>query len=1209
MIEKNHLAKQSIRVAILLFTLMFLSFPQRTVASRHEAALEKVTLQLKWLHQFQFAGYYAAKEQGFYQEEGLDVEIRARDPRQNNIQQVLDGEAEYGVSDSILLLYRMRGEPVVVLAPIFQQSPLVYMTLRSSGIESPYQLKGKRVMVYPHGTDGLPLEAMFHELGIEEQDFSSVPKTVSPDALENGFVDAYPGYLANEAYYFQKKNMAINIIDPQNYGVDFYGDMLFTSQAELMHHPGRSERFLRASLKGWQYALNNTEENVELILRKYGAGKSREHLQYEADVIRRMVKPDDIPLGKIDRGRLQYIARTFKRLGFTEKEELPKTFLIRQPVDPSISLTDAELQWLKTHQLIKVANETDWPPFDFAEHGVAKGYSIDLLNLIAEKTGLQLEYVNGYSWESLLEMGQRKEVDLFPAMWKTDVREQFLQFSPPYIGTPYILVIHEDKNQIQRIEDLNGRTLAGIKGFASTELVKEHYPDIRVLEVSNAAEGLRLVSYGKIDAYLGSYGETDFEIRENLITHLKIAGETSLGGHAQTPQLHIAVRKDWPELSGIIQKAMDSITLEEKRVLQTTWLQADITRTALELSQEERAWLGDHPILRVAFDIDWPPAEFVSQSGEIDGIAADYLKRMEDLLGVKFETASPQSWKEMLLSFQHKELDFFSAISPTPQRDEWMDFTDPYLSFPIVIVTRKDVPYIGNLDDLGNNIVAVVESYASHDILRKNHPNLFLLPTRNIAEALKAVANGKAFAFIGSLATISHVVEREGLSNLKVSGGTPYTFKITMGVRKGETLLLSLLQKALNAISPHERSAIYNRWIRVNFEPAVDYSLVWKISASALLIVTAILYWNRRLSSLARDLKIAKNAAEAANRAKSVFLANMSHELRTPLTGILGYAQMLEQESDLTESQREGIHVIHRSGEHLLILINDILDFSKIDADRIELHPEEFALPSFLKQLAEMTRPDAKQRGLSFVFEAPENLPHIVYGDQKRLRQVLLNLLRNAVKYTEQGSVVFRVTHRAMEHNASTATQEISGAPSHQRVNPPILLRFEVEDSGVGIASSQLEAIFHPFQQTDSQTLREGSSGLGLTISRRLVQMMGTRLQVASTEGQGSTFFFDLELPVIEAASMHSPPVLSTEASPEAFSHDALLIAMETLPSSCLAELSQGAEEADITLLRTAIGHVRKRNALLADTLAQLTNNFEYETILTLLQQIKSSHS
>ena len=1150
--------------------------------------LEQVTLQLKWLHQFQFAGYYAAKEHGFYREEGLDVTIRRRDPGKNNIRQVLDGEAEYGIADSILLLYRMQGEPVVLLAPIFQQSPLIYMSLRGSGIESPYQFKGKRVMVYPRGTDGLPLEAMFNELGLKEETFWPVLNPAGPDALIKGEIDVYPGYLTNEPYYFRQKNINVNIIDPQNYGVDFYGDMLFTSQAELENHPGRAERFLRASLKGWEYALDNTEEIIDFILQKYGTDKSREHLQYEADIVRRIINPDHIPLGKLDEGRLRYLAKTFKRLGFTESDEVPHDFFLRQPLEPLIELTDKEMQWLKKRRGIRVANENDWPPFDFAENGIARGFSIDLLKLIAQKTGLRLEYVNGYPWDELLEKGRRKEVDVFPAIWKSEEREQFLNFSTPYIDTPHLLVIHKDERHITTIDDLKDRILAGVKGFASTELVRKYYPDVQLREVGSAAEGLRLVSYGRADAYLGSYGETDFEMRRHLITNLKIAGETTLGGRIQASQLHIAVRKDWPELSEIVRKALNSISQEEMRVLQRKWLQAEIRQTTLELSSEERIWLKEHPVLQVAFDPDWPPVEFADGAGGISGIAADYLKRISELLGVRIEPASPSSWKEMLTSFRRGDFDFFSAISLTPQRNEWMEFTAPYLSVPIVIVTREEVPYIGTIEDLGDRTVAVVDGYASQDLLFGNYPDVSLLPALNVKEGLMAVTNGEAFAFVGSLATISHIIGREGLSELKVSGETPFTFDVGMGVRRGETILLNLLRKALAAIPSLERSAIYSKWIHVNFEPTVDYSLLWKVSASALIAVALVLYWNRRLSSMARELKIAGDAAEAANRAKSVFLANMSHELRTPLTSILGYAQLLEQASALTKTQREGVEVIQSNGMHLLTLINDVLDFARIETNRLELYPEEFALPDFLKQLVEIARSNAEQKGLSFTYNASDDLPAIVSGDQKRLRQILLNILRNAVKFTPQGSVIFSVTKVAQDD---------------QRVT----IRFDVEDSGIGISPEQLETIFQPFQQADPYRVQEGGKGLGLTISRHLAHMMGSQILVSSREGQGARFHFELSLPAIaiekRASATDKHQSGSVEAS-EHLSQEMQILALESLPPNYLAALKRGAEETNIDILRSAINQIRERNDLLADALAQSVYNFKYDEILALIHKV-----
>ncbi len=247
----------------------------------------------------------------------------------------------------------------------------------------------------------------------------------------------------------------------------------------------------------------------------------------------------------------------------------------------------------------------------------------------------------------------------------------------------------------------------------------------------------------------------------------------------------------------------------------------------------------------------------------------------------------------------------------------------------------------------------------------------------------------------------------------------------------------------------------------------------------------------------ARALEAAKEAADAASRAKSYFLASVSHELRTPLNGILGYTQILRRDPSLGERQREGVGVIHESADHLLALINDVLDLSKIEAGRIELHPADFDLPEFAAGVERAFMPRAKEKSILFESAVALDLPRWVRGDEQRLRQIVFNLVSNAVKFTKAGGVVFSV----------------------QRVDAEGI-RFSVSDTGPGIAAEDLGKLFEPFSQVGNKaTAAATGTGLGLAISRSLVERMNGRLNVESKPGWGSRFWFDVTLPVASAAA------------------------------------------------------------------------------------------
>ncbi len=260
-----------------------------------------------------------------------------------------------------------------------------------------------------------------------------------------------------------------------------------------------------------------------------------------------------------------------------------------------------------------------------------------------------------------------------------------------------------------------------------------------------------------------------------------------------------------------------------------------------------------------------------------------------------------------------------------------------------------------------------------------------------------------------------------------------------------------------------------------------------------------------RVSERTAELKAAKETADSANQAKSEFLANISHELRTPLNGILGYGQILERDPTMTPRQQDGISIIQKCGSHLLTLINDILDLSKIEARKMDLSPTGVHLPSLLLGVNELCRIKAQQKEIDFNYQVLNPLPEAIYVDEKRLRQVLINLLGNAIKFTDQGWVNFKVGVLAPAEDDNKIEKD-------EEKN--VQLRFQVEDTGVGITSTKLEHIFLPFEQAGTNDRKIEGTGLGLAISQKIVQMMGSKIQVESQPGEGSCFWFELSVPI-----------------------------------------------------------------------------------------------
>lgn len=321
---------------VILISIGFEGYSQVPSSNRNE----NVILQLRWLHQFQFAGYYAAIEKGFYKEAGLNVQIREGGLQRDTIIEVMSKQAQYGVSNSEILLHRLKKKPLVVLAAIFQHSPLVIVSRKETELASPQSLAGKRVKMTMESRD-IELHAMFLNEGVP---LNRIQMMETPSFREHYFdqsIDALSAYVTNEPYYYEQQGTPYSVIQPRTYGIDFFGDCLFTSEAELREHPDRVKSFREASLRGWAYAMSHTEEIIDLILDKYNSQKTKDHLRFEADKMRQLILPDLVDIGHMNPGRWQHIAETFRRFQMIDDDYSLDGFIYQPDTRPNL----AELYW------------------------------------------------------------------------------------------------------------------------------------------------------------------------------------------------------------------------------------------------------------------------------------------------------------------------------------------------------------------------------------------------------------------------------------------------------------------------------------------------------------------------------------------------------------------------------------------------------------------------------------------------------------------------------------------------------------------------------------------------------------------------------------------------------------------------------------------------------------------------------------------------
>ena len=1018
----------------------------------------------------------------------------------------------------------------------------------------------------------------------------------------------------------------------------------------------------------------------------------------------------------------------------------------------SLQINSTERAWIEDHPSVEIGVCGASPPIDFiSKDGLYSGIAADYIQIAAQRLGMSFKSTRvsniGQVIDNLAGGGCKLVV---METRESEVSDQF-EYTEPFFTDSLVIVTRTTlERDYLSLKDLSGKSVSLETGSPLLEQLHAVSPAIELKQHATTVAALQAVSRGEVYAYVGGETVVKWLMQKHQITDLKVNLDRGL----QPLAYRFAVLKDpaWSPLVGILNKVLAGVSEAQRLAIRERWLPIGIetrpSRLSLDLSREQQTWLAQHPQIRLGIDPAWPPIEFIDEARVYQGITSDYIKLISEQLNIRMLPQTGLGWSDVLALAKQGEIDLIPAVGETSERASFLNFTEPYLTFPFVIYSRVGTPIINGLEDLAGKRVAVEDAYAFRAVLERDFPDLRLILVKNPLAGLLLLSAGNVDAYTGNLAVGSYLIEKQAIDNVKVGAPTPYRFELRMGVRKDWPELIPILQGILDGLSDEQRLAIRNNWLSMHTRAELDSELLWWLSLGTVLVLAiaglwllqmrrqrealrrseeryhlamdavseAIWEWDlrtdrryfspgffyhlgyrqaeipasdkawlellhpqdlayvqssvkrhntlrsrddqplileyrvrnkqgdyidvqsvgkvvewdeqgnallrrgtlrdvsaqkqveselRKLSmavehspamviitdvhgdieyvnpkftevtgytasqaygknprflqsgltdkslyeelwntisvgkewrgeiqdrkkngevfweslsiSVVRNaegeithyvgikedisarkqaehlLAVAKEEAEQANRFKSNFLANMSHEIRTPMNAIIGLAHLVLQ-TDLDTKQSDYLRKIKNSAQNLLGIINDILDFSKIEAGKLAIEETDFQLDQVLENLFGLVSLKAEEKGLELKLQRAAEVPDALIGDPLRIGQILLNLVQNAIKFTEKGWVEVRV--ELVESRVDA-----------------VRIAFTVEDTGKGFETKRFPRLFEAFEQMDNSSSRQhGGTGLGLTISKQLVDLMHGELTAQSVPDHGSRFRFVLEL-------------------------------------------------------------------------------------------------
>ncbi|MDR0326277.1 MAG: transporter substrate-binding domain-containing protein [Oscillospiraceae bacterium] len=717
-----------------------------------------------------------------------------------------------------------------------------------------------------------------------------------------------------------------------------------------------------------------------------------------------------------------------------------------------------------------------------AESGRIEGFAALFCEWLTELFGVRFE-LEQFEWQDLLAGLESGTVDFTGEMRATEERRKTYAMTDAIAERVVMAYRLRDSASLLEISKSRLQRYALLEGTAYTILDYIQPGIYEVIYIQSIDEVPKLLKDGEIDVFCHSNA-----VEAHFIGHDDIVTEEFF------PMINS------PVSLATQQEALEPIILAVQKALEADgtldWLGElyadgydDFRREAMytRFSEEEKAYIASNPVVRYAAEADNYPISFYNDyEKQWQGLTFDVLKEVETLTGLIFEVVNGTDaiWLDLVDMLATGEASVMSELVYTPERDgqflwpENANMTDHY-----ALISKTGYHNIKSYE-IHRVRVGLLRGSAYAEMFRIWFPHhTTYVEFDSIDEAFDALDDDEIDMVMASESQLLILLNYRERPDFKANILFESTFQSTFGFYKEEAILCSIIDKTLRHV---DTDGITWQWMRKTYDYRIKLTnarLPWLIGAIALLFILIIMFLLYQ-----KQLNRAIEAAETANRTKSSFLATMSHEIRTPMNAIIGMSELLQHEK-LSETQAHYVDDINKSAHSLLDIINDILDLSKIEAGKLELVPIDYDFRSLIESVGAMFTYVTKKKGLEFKVESEGELPCCLFGDDIRLRQILINICGNAVKFTEKGYVRLKVINRGDT------------------------LMFEIKDTGKGIKEEAIPKLFNAFQQVDTVKNRaKGGTGLGLSISKVFAEMMGGDITVDSVYGEGSVFTVTIPL-------------------------------------------------------------------------------------------------